>query len=570
MGKTKNRRQRAQAKVPVKSADPLDSTSPLLEQHSFTPEQALEFAIQRHRAGHVSDAVVIYKQLLQVNPENADALHLLGVISHQTGKSDVAIALITQALTIKPEFDEAHHNLAMAHRSLGNLEQAEASFRNALAGNPDYFKAHTYLGSVLAQLNKGDEAIASYQAAIAISPTFEDALFGLANVLKQQGRLGEAVDYYHKTLALNPEFADAQFHLGLTFHSLGQTDQAIVHYKKAISLTQGVFTEAYVRLMGLLVRSKFGETDNHSYLTIHFRGKEDPRGIEYYSDASRRDHYAEILQQRVDDLLSDRGIDSPYQNPQLDDDDKQRLMTLRQEGYTSLGRLFDETQIDDIKSYFKALPCYNAYRMDESDGQARFIGEGAENYAYGTYKPEQVLKAPHLLEIANDHRILSLIASYFGCTPSLHSLFSWWSFSGHGEEIKSIQKFHRDFDDSRFCILLIYLTDVGDSNGPHEFRLQTHRFSEQDDTSGEIVVLKGQQGSAFIVDSFGEHRGRPLDDGRRLVFFARYGLGPNGGYAQYMNLFDDPEVLPFAAKSISANLPNDPVSQYINRLIVSL
>ena len=50
-----------------------------------TIAEALTHALQLHRAGHLSQAEQLYRQVLQADPVNADALHLLGLVAHQVG-----------------------------------------------------------------------------------------------------------------------------------------------------------------------------------------------------------------------------------------------------------------------------------------------------------------------------------------------------------------------------------------------------------------------------------------------------------------------------------------------------
>ena len=76
----------------------------------MTIQQALDLALQHHTAGSLSQAEGIYQQIIQSDPNQPIALHLLGVIAHQVGKNDTAVDLITKALTIKPEYAEAHSN----------------------------------------------------------------------------------------------------------------------------------------------------------------------------------------------------------------------------------------------------------------------------------------------------------------------------------------------------------------------------------------------------------------------------------------------------------------------------
>ena len=61
-------------------------------------ESRLQEGISLHQAGKLQQAELIYQQILQVNPENAEVLNLLGLIAYQVGKYDLAINLINQAI----------------------------------------------------------------------------------------------------------------------------------------------------------------------------------------------------------------------------------------------------------------------------------------------------------------------------------------------------------------------------------------------------------------------------------------------------------------------------------------
>ena len=55
------------------------------QQQTLTIQQAIDLALQHHTAGRLSDAESIYNQILQSDPDQPVALHLLGVIAHQVG-----------------------------------------------------------------------------------------------------------------------------------------------------------------------------------------------------------------------------------------------------------------------------------------------------------------------------------------------------------------------------------------------------------------------------------------------------------------------------------------------------
>ena len=92
----------------------------------MTIQQALELAILHHQAGRLGDAEGLYRQILAVQPNQADVLHHLGVVAHQCGRNDQAVELIGRAIAINPNNPAAYSNLGEACRAMGRLEQAAA------------------------------------------------------------------------------------------------------------------------------------------------------------------------------------------------------------------------------------------------------------------------------------------------------------------------------------------------------------------------------------------------------------------------------------------------------------
>src|ERR1022692_546526 len=137
--------------------------------------EALTIAIEHHQGGRLQAAEQIYRQILQVEPNHPDALHLLGVIAFTVGKPEIAIEHIGRALQLKPDFAEAHYNLANALKDQGKRDEAVACYRRALALKPDFAEAHNNLGLALSDQGKLDEAVDCYRRALALKPDYAKA-----------------------------------------------------------------------------------------------------------------------------------------------------------------------------------------------------------------------------------------------------------------------------------------------------------------------------------------------------------------------------------------------------------
>src|SRR3954453_447819 len=109
--------------------------------------QALDQAIEHHQAGRLQQAEQIYRQVLEVAPQQTDALHLLGLIAFRTGRHDEAVAYIGQALALNGSHALFHNSLGAVYQALGKLPEAVASYQQSVVLQPDYAEAHTNLGT---------------------------------------------------------------------------------------------------------------------------------------------------------------------------------------------------------------------------------------------------------------------------------------------------------------------------------------------------------------------------------------------------------------------------------------
>jgi tetratricopeptide (TPR) repeat protein len=229
----------------------------------------LASGLDHHRRNALAEAQALYAEALALEPHNADALHLMGVVRQQHGDFAGAVELIQQSLATKPAAHvyanlcnalnqlgrwaeaeaagrsavwmdpaapAARCNLGVAQRGLKKLSEAAATFRGALALNPSYAGALSNLGVVLTELGELEEAESVLRRALAIEPGGQ-ALFNLANVLLRQMRWQEAYDAFIQARALAPDMADLHGNLGAACKALGRLDEAVASYLRAVELS---------------------------------------------------------------------------------------------------------------------------------------------------------------------------------------------------------------------------------------------------------------------------------------------------------------------------------------------
>jgi tetratricopeptide (TPR) repeat protein len=95
-------------------------------------QEELANAFRLHRAGELTQAAWLCETILSRDPEEVDAVQLLGVLRQQQGRFAEAVELCGKAVALRPGEASNHSNLAEAHRALGQFEKAVVHCRTAL------------------------------------------------------------------------------------------------------------------------------------------------------------------------------------------------------------------------------------------------------------------------------------------------------------------------------------------------------------------------------------------------------------------------------------------------------
>jgi tetratricopeptide (TPR) repeat protein len=213
----------------------------------------LAAALSHHQAGRLPEAESIYRGILAAEPENADALHLLGVLERQSSRPSSAVELIRRAIELNGKVPDFHNNLGTVLLDTGEMDEAVKAFMRALHLRPRYPEAALNLANTLARTGKAEEAANFYRAVMAFDPRNADAASNLGVMLSQLGRLDEAVASYQQATRIRPEHADAHYNLGNALLALGRGPEAIASYEAAIAVRPS-HPESHYNLGNALVK----------------------------------------------------------------------------------------------------------------------------------------------------------------------------------------------------------------------------------------------------------------------------------------------------------------------------
>jgi Flp pilus assembly protein TadD len=142
--------------------------------------------------GRRQRSIELMRQVLQADPDDADARNALGNLLFEAGEPAAAVAEFVALVERQPGNADGWFNLGFVHESRDDLANAERCFRRALE----------------------------------VNPKIDRAWYGLGLTLIRRGRLDEATEALKKNIELQPFSPYGYYQLGMTYHHLGRAEDA--------------------------------------------------------------------------------------------------------------------------------------------------------------------------------------------------------------------------------------------------------------------------------------------------------------------------------------------------------
>ena len=256
----------------------------------LTLDEALQKAIEAHRAGQTKEADCLYTAILKAKPKHPDANHNMGVLAVGVGKVQEALPFFKTALEANPNISQywlsyidalinldrmidakslldqaksrAAHGEAFGQLEQrlnvpnevsidpaqdqlitlinlyqqGQLQQALDSAKKLLSQFPNSLNLYNIQGAAYAGLGQFNAAIDSYKQALKIKPDYAEAQNKMGNALKKKGDLEAAIESYKQVLKIQPNHADAYYNMGNALNHNGDFEAAIECFKQALKI----------------------------------------------------------------------------------------------------------------------------------------------------------------------------------------------------------------------------------------------------------------------------------------------------------------------------------------------
>jgi len=240
-------------------------------------------------------------------------------------------------------------------------------------------------------------------------------------------------------------------------------------------------------------------------------------------------HNSKIYTSSIFGTFSDKEIDS-------------LVDVIKKEGYVELPKRIPEETVEKIKDSIKSLN-YEVVNYDDTRKTVNRLNLEDPNCIIAHAFERDLLKNKEINAIIFDPVLQRIISKYLNINvPELIHLCLWWTFKSEMEaSSEAAQLYHFDLDHLKWLKVFIYLTHVGEENGPHEYIPKSHNVGSknykllergygrvkdsemqkfQRESSKKIC---SKAGSVIIGDTKCFHKGNPVLADPRLILQPTFG-----------------------------------------------
>lgn len=179
------------------------------------PEEPLvhaNYGIALSMAGRQPEAAAQFEKarelkllnMLDCNPQNAQAHDRLGSLLFESGRKGEALSHFRRAVQLQPLLAPPHCHLGEALAAQGQMNEAQAELQKSLEIDPAYAPAHLHLGILVAQRGESENAIQHWRKALEIDPGLGEAHYYWGRELFLKERPSEALPHWQESLQLQP------------------------------------------------------------------------------------------------------------------------------------------------------------------------------------------------------------------------------------------------------------------------------------------------------------------------------------------------------------------------------
>ena len=152
----------------------------------------LQRAFELHQAGQLDEAERAYRQVLDVDPHHAKALHLLGTVAAKRGDHLAALKQFRLLVSLRPDVVTTWFELGKSLQARGAWAEAADAYCELIGRQAMRPQVYCNLGQVLLKLDLLDHAVTAFEAALGLNVNYADAIIGRSEALGIRGAISSS------------------------------------------------------------------------------------------------------------------------------------------------------------------------------------------------------------------------------------------------------------------------------------------------------------------------------------------------------------------------------------------
>jgi tetratricopeptide (TPR) repeat protein len=184
--------------------------------------------------------MAVYKEILALNAESAEADMLAGEALDEKGDDAGAIEQFRNAVKANPKEPNVHFGLGYLLWTQHHFDEAAKEFQAELDNDATDQRSRAYLGDSLVELNQYQQAQPELETAAKDASTTTMAMVhrDLGVVYAEAGRKEDAANELLQAIALDPKDVSPHWRLGKLYRSMGKKAEAEAEFAVASAMTK--------------------------------------------------------------------------------------------------------------------------------------------------------------------------------------------------------------------------------------------------------------------------------------------------------------------------------------------
>lgn len=212
----------------------------VLDKLGRSDEAVNEYNFALTRSGDNSEVLYslekIYRQKMELEPNNAEVLSNLGAIMQKQNKYDEAIKYYNQSTQIDPSSVNTRLNMGTLYQQKKDFESAIAAYDSILTLYPNNVMANLYRAQCYAAMGQNEKALNGFKTVLSYDPNNKEAKNLMLETIRTSMSPQEVLVYVEKNAANNTEAAKTLYDYALDLHKQEKYDDAVTYYKEVLRL----------------------------------------------------------------------------------------------------------------------------------------------------------------------------------------------------------------------------------------------------------------------------------------------------------------------------------------------